>query len=663
MLVSVTITDSRESQIGDAIRSIVNHVDQVLLVDTGIEDGTEEVARGVAKEKLRVTKHAWVDYSTARNAAFRFAEEMGATWIVIVDSDERLIIGELDLRAELAKHKDDVLLVESSTGFYSKQRVVRAGRGAHYTGPTHELLHAGSWGTLKGVSFSELPKSAEQLLQKYMRDVALLSEYVKEHPKVPRWWYYLGVSFEGLKDLKRAADSYSRCVTLGKFGYEAAWAAYKHAEMLYLMDQFEGAIYAAARGLAADANYAECAWMAALAAYRLGRMEQAVAWARLSEAVGRFKGCGVENGQRREYGFKHLPKLYELPYDILRYALPEGEAREQAKRDFVQAKRARIGVSSEEELDRVSVSRQGLDPRRNEARNMLRPPPLRQRLPSFKSTRIQFEPPNGYRPMNPSICWHKGELWCVVRSVNYSITGRSYSIDSPDGIVRTENYLGRLLRSGEFVAPKRMRDLDESPREPSKILGYEDVRLVSVEGPEGPELTASCTVCDRDAARRMIAKLDLDRDGNVIRAHVQESRQQHEKNWMPIAINGSLAWIYSLDPTRVLPGPVHECPLQLDHLRGGAAISFNGGYLCVSHEAIDTNEGRIYLHRFVRLNATFTVVAVSPAWIFGLYGIEFCAGMVQDGDQIILSYGVKDQEAWIAEVDAKELDSLEWIKA
>lgn len=661
MIVSVTITDSRESQIGDAIRSVVGHVDRVLLVDTGIKDGTEAVAREVAQEKLRIARHAWVDYSTARNAGFRFAEELGATWIVIVDSDERLSIGE-NLRADLAKIQEDVVLMESSSGFYSKQKVIRAGRGAHFTGPTHELLNAASWTTLKGATFSELGKSKEQLARKYARDVELLTEYIKTNPTVPRWWFYLGISQEGLGDLKQAANSFSRCVLLGKFGYEPAWAAYKHAEMLYLMGQFEGAIYAAARGLAADATYAECAWMAGLAAYRLGRNEQAIAWARLSEAVGRFKGCGVENGCGREYGFKHLPKLYELPYDILRYALPEGEKRKQAERDFAQAKLARLGVGSQEELDCVSVRLRTLPPRRDEARSMLRPSPLQAMLPSVRSTKIQFEPPNGYRPMNPSVCRHNGELWCVVRSVNYAITGRDYSVDDTDGIVRTENYLGRLLPSGEFVEPKLMRDLDPSPRQESRIVGYEDIRLVSVEGPEGPELAASCTVCDRDASRRMIAKLDLDRDGNVTRAHVQEGMQQHEKNWMPLVIDGELGWIYSLDPTRVLPGPVRPCPLRLDHLRGGAAISFKDGYLCVTHEAIETNEKRIYLHRFVRLDGQFNVTAVSPAWIFAHHGIEFCAGLVLDGDELVVPYGIDDREAWVMRVRVSDVEAMSWIE-
>lgn len=661
MIVSVTITDSRESEIGDAIRSVVDHVDRVLLVDTGIKDGTEAVAREVAKEKLRLAKHAWVDFSTARNAGFRFAEELGATWIVIVDSDERLSFGERDLRSSLAAIKEEVVLMESFTGFYSKEKIIRARRGACFTGPTHEFLHCGSRTTLKGASFLELEKSKEQYARKYIQDVALLSEYVKKEPTAARWWYYLGTSYEGLGDPKRAADAFNRCVVLGKFGGEAAWAAYKHAEMLYLMKQFDGAIYAAARGLAADSTYSECAWMAALAAFKLGRKNQAIAWARLAEAGGRFKGSGRVHAADREH-FKHLPALYELPYDILRYALPEGEERAQAERDFVQAKLERLGVGSQEELDRLSVSPRAPHIRRDEARGMLRPLALGKLLPSAKSTKIKFEPPDGYRPMNPSVCRHNGELWCVVRAVNYSMSGRKYSIDDPDRIVRTENYLGRLGPSGELIDPKRMRDLDPSPRQDSKIVGYEDIRLVSLKGPEGPMLAGSCTVCDRDAARRMIAKLDLDRDGNVTHAHVQESRQTHEKNWMPVVVGGDIRFIYSLDPTVVIPGDARRaCPLALDHARGGAAIAFEGGYLCVVHETIEAVETRIYLHRFVKLDAEFNVAAVSPSWIFQVYGIEFCAGLVEDGPDLVLTYGIKDCEAWFARIDKKELSTMTWV--
>lgn len=650
MIVSVTITDNRENEIADAIRSVVDHVDCVLIVDTGITDRTIERAGEVAGKKLAVTKHTWVDFSTARNAGLDAAKSLGAKWIVIVDSDERLNLP--DLHEALANTKATALYVETDDGFYPKEKILRVSAQQRYVGPTHETLIGGSRETLAGATFWELQKSPEQLTLKFSRDVRILSAYVKENPDDPRWWYYLGASYEGLKMQERAAEAFGECVTRRKIGNEAAWAAYKQAGQLFILKRFSEAVTAAARGVAANSTSAECAWVAATASWHAGQRDQAVAWARIAEAVGLYKGCG---GARTH--FRYLPALYELPYDVLKWALPTEEGRKQAEVDFRNAKRARVGAADDHELDRLSVSRNARTPNREEARSMLRPGKLSDVCPSAREVKIQFEPPGRRHPMNPSICQHNGELWCVVRAVNYTITGKRYTIHDADGVVRTENYLGRLEADGTFAEPRLMLDLDTRVRCPSLIVGYEDVRIVSL----GSEIAASATVCDRNPNRRLIARLYLSHEGDVEHAIVQPSNQEHEKNWMPLAVGGKLTWIYSLDPTAVLPGPLRECPFALEHLRGGAVVSFEGGYLCVMHEVIDTDQGRIYLHRFVYLDEEFWVTAVSPAWVFAHHGIEFCCGVVINGDELILSYGIDDQEARIMKVDMKEVEAMEWM--
>jgi tetratricopeptide (TPR) repeat protein len=657
VIVSVTISDSREAEIADAIRSVVGHVDRVLLIDTGITDRTVERAREVAGTKLSVVKHEWVDFSAARNAGLQHAKKLGAEWAIIVDSDERIDFGTLNLRDELSKIQADMVLIWTDDGHahYPKEKILRTASGAIFVGPTHEVPVGGTHATLQGATFSALPKSQEQLSKKFSRDVVLLSDYVRKHPSDPRWWFYLGLSYEGLGKLESAADAFGECNRRRKFGEEAAWSAFKQAWQFFILERFEEAIAAAARGIGSDATFAECAWIAAVAAMRLNRTDQAIALARMTEAAGRYKGCG----RARTY-FQHTPALYELPYDVLRYALPEGSERRQAEADFHAAKLARLGTSVERDLERLSITRNVFS--RHEARSMLRPPLLSDLCRGTRTQKIRFEPPNGWKTMNPSICWHNGEMWCVVRTVNYSMIGRQYTIHDPEGIVRTENYLGRLdLESGELIDPKLMRDLDASPRQDSKIVGYEDIRLISVEGSEKNTLSGSATVCDRDASRRMIARIHLNSDHDVERAVVQPSNQFHEKNWMPISTEGRIAWIYSLDPTMILPGPTRNCPFALEHLRGGAAIAFEDGYLCVVHEVIETDESRVYLHRFVQLDERFNVIGVSVSWIFDHYGIEFCAGIAQDGDDIVLSYGLDDRESWIARVSAEEIEKMKWM--
>lgn len=322
-----------------------------------------------------------------------------------------------------------------------------------------------------------------------------------------------------------------------------------------------------------------------------------------------------------------------------------------------------IGRGRWADLDRLSVSRAVSAANRDEARAKLRPPTLNRICPSARSIKIRFTPPVGQFPTNPSICRHRGELWCVMRAVNYELlANRQYTVRDPCGVVRTANYLGRLLPDGEFVNPTLIRDLDPAPRKKSRIVGYEDIRLASIKGRSGDVLAGSATVCDRDLGeRRRIVRLHLDALGNVKRADVQQTNQPHEKNWMPFSVDGKFTWIYSLDPTAILPGPLRACPLALDHLRGGAAMAFGRGYLCVTHEVIDKPEGRIYLHRFVKLDKKFYVTAVSPSWVFAHHGIEFGAGIARDGADLVLSYGFEDREARIMRVKAKEVEAMKWI--
>jgi glycosyltransferase involved in cell wall biosynthesis len=659
LIVSVTITDSRENEISDAIRSVAPHVDKILVVDTGIEDKTLEKAKEAAEEKLVIVKHKWRDFSTARNASIDEAKSLGADWVLIVDTDERIHFGEVDLRASLSASRSEIIMLDSSDGHYVKEKIISKNAHARYVGPTHEALLGGSREKLHGMTFFELDKSAEQLKKKFTRDAEILADYVGDHPEDPRWWFYLGLSLEGLGKRRRSANAYRECADRRKYGDEAAWASYKQAEQLIILEEYEAAIAAAGRGLGSNIAYAECAWIAAVAASRLGRPSEAASWARVAEALGRYKGCGKE----RSF-FQHLPALYELPYDVLRFTLPTKEERELAEEEFHKAKRARVGAKDIQDLDRISILPKTPKHNRDEARKMLRPKEFSSYCPSASLTRIGFEPTGPiHHPMNPSISFWKGELYAVVRCVNYTIHGKKYEIDDPEYIVRTANYLGVLQKDGKFEKPRLIHDLDPAKRQSSRIVGYEDIRLCVVKD----KLTMSSTVCDRDPARRQIARLHLTPDGDISHAEVQQSRQWHEKNWMPICLGNKLSWIYSIGPSTIVVPTSHnvmiqKSPLELEHLRGGAAIPFEGGWLAVTHEAIDTEEKRIYLHRFVQLDESFRVSSVSQAFLFHHHGIEFCAGMAKDDEELILTYGVEDKEAWVLRVRIEDIQTgLHWI--
>jgi tetratricopeptide (TPR) repeat protein len=346
MIVSTTLTASNADIIGEALASVVAQVDRCLIIDTGARDDTLEVARRVAGEKLLVREFPWKDdFAAARNFALEAATAAGATWAVTVDTDERLLFDPgFDLRGALAATPARVLLVSEDGGSYAKERMVRLPATVRWNGPTHEALvgqREGESAHLSGLRFVELPKDEAALRRKFERDVAVLRRYTRQHAKEPRWHYYLGASHQDLGQWAAAIDAYRTCAALGGWPEEGAWACYRAAECCCKLEHWQEAIEFCARGLAIRPATAELAWLAGFAAFKAKRYEDAIAWSNMAVVNGLYEGAGAAFAR---VGFRHLPALYEGPYDVLRWtyiALGRQDAAAEALRECEAAKRVR----------------------------------------------------------------------------------------------------------------------------------------------------------------------------------------------------------------------------------------------------------------------------------------------------------------------------------
>ncbi len=346
MIVSTTLTASSADIIGEALASVVAQVDRCIVIDTGARDDTLEVARRVAGGKLLVREFPWRnDFAAARNFALDAAREAGAAWAVTVDTDERLEFDAgFDLSRALAATSANVLLVGEAGGRYAKERILRLPTAMRWTGPTHEALggqRAGEAETLAGVRFRELPKDEAALRRKFERDIAILRKHVRQHPRDPRWHYYLGASHHDLGQYAAAIDAFKACAALGGWAEEGAWACYRAAECCVALQRWGEAIDFCARGLAIRPATAELAWLAGYAAYKAKRYEDAIAWSNMAVVNGLYDGAG---GSFPRTSFRNPTALYEGPYDVLRWtfkALGNDAAAEEARREFEAAKQAR----------------------------------------------------------------------------------------------------------------------------------------------------------------------------------------------------------------------------------------------------------------------------------------------------------------------------------
>jgi hypothetical protein len=293
--------------------------------------------------------------------------------------------------------------------------------------------------------------------------------------------------------------------------------------------------------------------------------------------------------------------------------------------------------------------------------------------------RIDVEPAHeGWSLFNPTLLVHRGELVGLVRSSNYKIRDGVYEpCDETDrGTIRTDNLLVRYGSDLTVASCRAVRGPEYETTE-YPVFGLEDCRLRHTKTGIGVSATVRNAAPFDGRCRIGVADLDID-TGEATRLRVLDglSAAEHEKNWMPIE-DGPLhgGWVYACyhnghavavaaDPT--LGGAYQllqhaAAPHLAKEFRGGGQlIWWRGGYLGVIHEvAVPENGQRVYEHRFVWFDASLALRRVSMPFVFREQrAIEFAAGLAAIGDRVVVSFGVRDAEAWLVELAGDDVKGL-----
>ncbi len=301
--------------------------------------------------------------------------------------------------------------------------------------------------------------------------------------------------------------------------------------------------------------------------------------------------------------------------------------------------------------------------------------PISTMTPSFAAHRIDFRAPDGFYAMNPSIARLGEQIVTMVRCVNYKLADGRY--ETPGGApITTRNFLLGLtvdlaIQSIAEVLPPS----DFPPPAYPWVIGFEDPRLFAWNN----ELWCCSNVRERTPegwCEQIWARID-DSAPDVCRLTAwrplyPEGPRLHEKNWMPFVeactkATGAdaLRFVYLCDPTRILDDQARTVAktiptIAAENFRGGSqAIAFDGGWLALIHEDVSRDGQRFYHHRFVWLDAAYTLRRVSRRFYLNQNGIEFAAGLAwhPDGQRLMVSYGVGDCESWLGAVNADEVRS------
>lgn len=136
------IVRDAEASLGRCLASVRDHVDQIVVVDTGSTDSTLAIAEEFG---ATIGHFAWCDdFAVARNVALGLVE---TEWVLSIDADEELVLkaGPTSWEQALAIAPDSVLMIvdieDARHGGVSKAgRIFKRVPGAHWELPIHETI-------------------------------------------------------------------------------------------------------------------------------------------------------------------------------------------------------------------------------------------------------------------------------------------------------------------------------------------------------------------------------------------------------------------------------------------------------------------------------------------------------------------------------------------
>ena len=230
------IVKDEEEMLPRCLSSVRDYVDEIIIVDTGSQDRTVEIAEEFA---AKVYHYRWENnFALHRNQAIGHASK---DWILMLDADESLKEGSGDILRDAIKHTEiDSIEVTnisffnqgSSEAWVDQTRVFRNRPDIYYRDIIHEQL-SGIRATKKYPVFInhygyDLNYDCSQ--KKHERNVQLIKEQIKNDPDNFYYHLNLAVSHSTHFDFKDAVESGLRALSLAEqkniLDHNVVWAKY-----------------------------------------------------------------------------------------------------------------------------------------------------------------------------------------------------------------------------------------------------------------------------------------------------------------------------------------------------------------------------------------------------------------------------------------------------
>jgi glycosyltransferase involved in cell wall biosynthesis len=228
------IVKNEKDVICTCLASVKPLIDYWVIVDTGSEDGTQDVIREYMKDiPGELHERPWKNFGHNRNEALDLARGK-SDYVLFMDADDFL---EFPADYKLPVLDKDSYYVEIQDGGarYSRRQLIANQPHWHWIGVLHEAVCSSeicSEAALKDVIYKRTHGGARAKdPQKFQKDAKVLEEALKEDPSNSRYVFYLAQSYRDAKDYEQSIKNYERRALMGGWDQEIYWSLLQIAIM------------------------------------------------------------------------------------------------------------------------------------------------------------------------------------------------------------------------------------------------------------------------------------------------------------------------------------------------------------------------------------------------------------------------------------------------
>ena len=314
------IVKDEEAMLGQCLDAVADHVDEIIVVDTGSTDRTVEIAQ---ERGAKVLHHAWTgDFSAARNVSFDAAT---SDWIVYLDADEVLVDGDGPRLRELTGRvwREAFYLTETNlTGrvedgtsvTHNALRVFRNRPEYRFEGRIHEQIAHRLPGylaerfepTTVRIDHYGYLGEVREAKDKSRRNLELLEQQVADGVDTPFLHFNLGSEYQALDENEQALEAFERAWEMVRddplktsYGFLPSLSA-RLVKATRLCGDYDGTLRRGDEALAFLPRFTDILFEQALAAQAKGDeehaaqlLEQCLEWGDAPSVYTATGGCGT----------------------------------------------------------------------------------------------------------------------------------------------------------------------------------------------------------------------------------------------------------------------------------------------------------------------------------------------------------------------------------